>query len=291
MKKTIIILMSLIVLNTGFNVNAQEIGVEQTNVEQTSAEQITIKQEQLNSLSSYFSAGITLVFPDGTEHIEKETLLSFLQSEMVSEDGTILWNGEQIGKVASEICTRHLSGSGNLIFRTTMQSAVSVSSNNSWNIDVVRTVDALKIALVEKRGTVTAAVIKPGTNEDLYYLPSLYVEVSTGAQHLWVYKDGILIMESPVTTGKADSQTNLGVHKVSLMQTNRILMGVGYALPVSYWMKFNSDSEGFHDATWRNDFGTTDWLADGSHGCVNMPLDKAGILYSLIKVGTPVIIY
>ena len=51
------------------------------------------------------------------------------------------------------------------------------------------------------------------------------------------------------------------------------------------------DAEGFHDATWRNEFGTTDFQQNGSHGCVNMPVDKIAQLYHIVTVGVPVIIY
>ena len=48
---------------------------------------------------------------------------------------------------------------------------------------------------------------------------------------------------------------------------------------------------GFHDASWRSDFGRDIYKASGSHGCINMPRNKAEKLYQILPTGTPVIAY
>lgn len=48
---------------------------------------------------------------------------------------------------------------------------------------------------------------------------------------------------------------------------------------------------GFHDADWRNEFGQEIYKTSGSHGCINMPPEKAEELYQILQVGTPVIAY
>ena len=48
---------------------------------------------------------------------------------------------------------------------------------------------------------------------------------------------------------------------------------------------------GMHDATWRSSFGGTIYKTKGSHGCINMPYEKAQELYGYIEKGTPVICY
>ena len=253
--------------------------------------QESIKQKQLLDLDYYFNLGVTINFPDGSEYLDQTVLKTFLQEGMVSENGDVLWNEEQIRSKISEICSRHLSGNNNLLFKTTLKTSMIIPASMPWATDVVGTINEVKEALHEKRGIVTASIVKADTSESLYYLPSLYAEVSIQSQHMWLYKDGVLILDSPVTTGKFGSETNIGVHKIELMQTNRILRGPDYALPVNYWIRFNSDAEGFHDATWRNEFGTTDFQQNGSHGCVNMPVDKIAQLYHIVTVGVPVIIY
>ena len=61
-----------------------------------------------------------------------------------------------------------------------------------------------------------------------------------------------------------------------------------YETPVAYWMPFNRGI-GFHDATWQSSFGGNRYLSHGSHGCINMPKDKAAALYDLIPEACPVI--
>ncbi len=118
-----------------------------------------------------------------------------------------------------------------------------------------------------------------------------FVEVSTEFQHLWYYKDGQLLFDCPVTTGKKGHETNIGIQKIKNKARNATLVGPDYRSFVKYWMGFNKDGEGFHDASWRKKFGTTTYLRDGSHGCVNMPEEYAVMLYNNIEVGCMVYIY
>ena len=53
-----------------------------------------------------------------------------------------------------------------------------------------------------------------------------------------------------------------------------------------------SDDEGdsgFHDASWRSKFGGTIYQYSGSHGCINLPVDKAKLLYEKVYKGMPVL--
>ena len=47
-------------------------------------------------------------------------------------------------------------------------------------------------------------------------------------------------------------------------------------------MPFNGGI-GFHDASWRSKFGGTIYQYSGSHGCINLPVDKAKLLYEKYK--------
>ena len=48
---------------------------------------------------------------------------------------------------------------------------------------------------------------------------------------------------------------------------------------------------GMHDASWRDEFGGDIYQNEGSHGCINLPTDKAEELYGYVEIGTPVVIY
>ena len=48
---------------------------------------------------------------------------------------------------------------------------------------------------------------------------------------------------------------------------------------------------GFHSASWRNSFGGSIYINNGSHGCVNLSEASAKQLYSLVEKGDPVVTY
>lgn len=55
-------------------------------------------------------------------------------------------------------------------------------------------------------------------------------------------------------------------------------------------MPFNGNI-GMHGGYWRTSFGGTIYKANGSHGCVNLPLSVAKTVYENINAGTPVLCY
>jgi lipoprotein-anchoring transpeptidase ErfK/SrfK len=115
-----------------------------------------------------------------------------------------------------------------------------------------------------------------------------YADVNLTTQKMIYVKDGMLILESDVVTGAPSMRTPTGTFKVSRKLSPTVLVGPGYAQPVTYWMQFTSNGVGFHDATWQSRFGGDWYVSHGSHGCVNMPMAAAKELYSVISVGDTV---
>lgn len=119
-----------------------------------------------------------------------------------------------------------------------------------------------------------------------------YVEVSIGAQHMWYYKDGNIVLETDFVSGDPTrgNATPTGVYKLKYKDKNVVLKGSDYETPVSFWMPFNG-GVGLHDATWRGAFGGKIYRGSGSHGCVNLPYGVAKKLYEGISPGDPVVVY
>lgn len=124
-----------------------------------------------------------------------------------------------------------------------------------------------------------------------------YVEVSIKEQKLWLYIDGRCKMRAFVVTGDPvrHYDTEKGVYSLTYKESPSTLTGVNsngsaYSSDVSYWMPFNRN-QGLHDAPWRNSFGGSEYRGNGSHGCVNCPVNVAKVLYENIEAGFPVIIY
>lgn len=119
-----------------------------------------------------------------------------------------------------------------------------------------------------------------------------YVEINLTAQHLYLYVDGKVVVETDFVSGNAsrDWDTPTGIWGMTYKTTKATLRGDGYATPVDYWMPY-AGNVGMHDATWRGEFGGNIYKRDGSHGCVNLPWGKAKEIYEYVKKGFPVIVY
>lgn len=119
-----------------------------------------------------------------------------------------------------------------------------------------------------------------------------YVEINLTAQHLFLYKDGILILESDFVSGNLSKSygTPTGTYPIQYKENDAVLIGEDYESPVKYWMPFNGNI-GLHDASWRKSFGKDIYLKNGSHGCINMPKAAAKTMFENVARGVPVIVY
>ena len=119
-----------------------------------------------------------------------------------------------------------------------------------------------------------------------------YIELSIDEQHIWVYIDGELILDSDIVTGNLSKKhdTRKGVFNLTYKTKNVTLRGPGYASFVSYWMPFDGGI-GLHDATWRDEFGGDIYKTNGSHGCVNLPYEVAKKIYENITKETPIVVW
>ena len=103
------------------------------------------------------------------------------------------------------------------------------------------------------------------------------------------------MLTSDVVTGNAEitDGTPTGTFSVTRMSTDSTLIGADYEEHVDFWIGFDQTGRiyGFHDASWRNEFGGDIYLHDPSRGCVNMPLEKITIIFNYIDLGTEVYIH
>lgn len=126
-----------------------------------------------------------------------------------------------------------------------------------------------------------------------------YIDVDLSAQHVYFYdENGKKIWDSACVSGlpTAKRATPKGVYSVNDKASPSTLTGYEngkktYETKVTYWMPFEGNAVGFHDATWQPSFGGSRYKVGGSHGCINLPYSKAQSLYSLIKVGDVVVVH
>lgn len=126
-----------------------------------------------------------------------------------------------------------------------------------------------------------------------------YCEVDLAAQHFWYYEKGKLKYECDIVSGKDTPERNTpaGIYKVWLKEKNKLLTGSTsagetWSTPTTYWNNISTFGIGLHDASWRGGyFGGTIYKTNGSHGCINMPVDAAKYVFDNVPIGTPVIMY
>ena len=117
--------------------------------------------------------------------------------------------------------------------------------------------------------------------------------VSVAEQHLWYYKNGKLLLSTPVITGTPKSYpTPKGTRYVRGKDTNTRLIGPTWNVHVNYWMGIDSSGYyGIHDAKWKKYFGGDVYKKDGSHGCINLPLEAMKFIFTNTALWTKVVIY
>lgn len=125
-----------------------------------------------------------------------------------------------------------------------------------------------------------------------------YVELSIQDQHMWCYVDGDLLFDTDVTTGTdsiPNHRTPTGMFMTMDWNTEYTMHG-SYGTAFShYFIRLTPQGVGIHDASWRSVYGGTEYLNNGSHGCINTPYDKVKLFYDTLyprgSYHVPVIIY
>lgn len=119
-----------------------------------------------------------------------------------------------------------------------------------------------------------------------------YVEINLTAQHLFLYKEGKLVIESDFVSGNhaRGFDTPTGAYGITYAQKDATLRGDNYETPVSYWMPF-AGNVGMHDASWRSQFGGSIYKTAGSHGCINLPQSVAKVIFENVSKNYPVLVY
>lgn len=186
---------------------------------------------------------------------------------------------------------------------------VTVSGGTyGWNSDEQQLVTLLQEAVANKQvgeidiPTLQNAAVWTAKGEKDW---GAYCDIDLTEQHCRYYDaSGNILWESGCVTGNPNEgdATPTGVYILNAKRQNETLVGMDmdkdgepdYRSPVAYWMPFVGNFIGLHDASWQSASvftNPTAYLWAGSHGCINLPTDKAGELYNLIQVGDCVVVH
>lgn len=246
---------------------------------------------EAEKLDDVLGAHVKLDFGDRTEDIDSEKVRSFLSTDA---SGSYYIDEDKVRSYVTELAAKY-DTVGNHTFYTSIGTTVQLDGGTyGCQMDQDSTYSELIDALENKRQTTLEPVyFQKGISRAENDLGGTYVEISITDQELWFYKDGSLVVKTPVVTGnpyKNNGTPSDGVWPLEGKYRNSILKGEGYASPVDYWMPFNG-GVGIHDLQSRYYFGGTVYQGAGSHGCVNTPLAAVRLIYENIGAGIPVVVY
>lgn len=254
-----------------------------------------------SAFNGYAAMTITLRFGKHDHVIDQEEITSWLAFD---ENGAVSIDASAVKSSADSLSALHSTFSSPKEFVTHSGETVTLSNSSyGWRLDTDYAAEMLK-GYAEKKQPVTVDLTDGSEESDKWwintavsydstrYYGNTYAEVSIDGQYMWMYRNGEVVLESDVVTGMPDSEhdTPPGAYCITYMEQNATLRGEDYETEVAYWMVFTTDI-GFHDADWQWAFGDDMYIDNGSHGCVNLPIETAEELYSLVYVGMPVFVY
>lgn len=172
---------------------------------------------------------------------------------------------------------------------------VSVPKRNRVSLDIEKEIESLEI-LILSGNTLNCSPLY--LNDKSFDSLQNYVEIDISRQTVWMYYNGECIVETPCVTGQVSNgryDTPPGLFYLTYKKEDDYLDGYNadgtrYRTFVDYWMPFNGDI-GLHDLASRKKFGGDIYKTNGSHGCVNLPLDAAKTIFEHIDSSMPIIVY
>lgn len=245
----------------------------------------------MNIYNTYCKAKITLTFGEEKQVLDWSTIQNWI--DMDAENPTLL--EEPVYEYAYELAEKYDTLYYPRTF-TTSDGAVITFESSDYGYRMDKDGEAAQLiadinsnTAVEREPVYEVKGYKRNGTDDLC---GNYVEVNLTKQHLWLYKDGELVIESDVVSGlpKDERETATGVFQIPYKKSPETLKGDTWEEEVTFWMPFH-DGQGLHDAPWRSSFGGSIYQTNGSHGCVNLPYDVAETIYNTIGERYAIILY
>lgn len=268
----------------------------------SSDENLKKAAEQVNALSK---VNVTLMLGNYPAlKINKDNVLDWI---VYDDNRNISINESAVYQWAQEMADKLNTYGSEHTYTRPDGKVITVSGGpaTGWKIDTT----ALEEMIISAVNDGTQGELSiPCENEGAYYNMetgaewSRYIDVDLEEQHAYFYdENGNVIWESDFISGNVNYPTRVtptGVYAITRKATNERLYTYeeGKEKPnestVAYWMPFIGNVYAFHDAPWQPSFGGTMYRDGyGSHGCVNLPPEKAAELYDIVEVGTVVVVH
>lgn len=228
-----------------------------------------------------------------TVNIPKETLASWLKYS----DGEVTVDETALTDYVTKLGEKYNTYNKPQTLASTKRGQVEVPFGTyGWSIDVDQEAAALKKAILAGKDFTRTPIVNGPGDASKPRIDGTYIEVDLTNQHMWLYKNNALVLDTDIVSGKPKSPTPTGIYYVWSKERNATLRGNNddgskYASPVSYWMPIDWTGVGIHDSNWQPAYGGTLYETIGSHGCINTPPSVMGTLFDDVEVGIPVLVF
>jgi len=251
-----------------------------------------------DKMNSYLGAEVVYDFHPHEEVVDASVIATWIS---VNNKMKVKFSDEKMKEYLAELGKKYDTWGKDRTFTTATGNVVTIKGGAyGWLLNEAEEYEQLKKDIKSgkkiEREPIFHSYAKAVEHTDTDW-GNTYAEVDLTNQRMYFIKDGEVVLKSDVVTGKPSTgcATPQGIYSLTYKTRDAVLRGERdengepeYETPVAYWMPFNGGI-GFHDATWQSSFGGSRYLTNGSHGCVNMPKDKAAKLYELIPDKCPVI--
>lgn len=249
-------------------------------------------KKTLDNINAYLHTTIKYDVGEQGEILDKSRIKDWIT---VQEDYSVVFDESKVDSFVQYLASKYNTYGDVRKFKTSQGDTVKIGGGDyGWVIDKEK--EKAQILSEIKSGTTIerepvfnqTAVVKSET----YDIGDTYVEVDYTDQHMYYYEKGQLKLESDIVSGNVSFHNGSpdGIYKIVYKERDATLVGEDYESDVGCFMVF-AYNVGFHDASWRNEFGKEIYKTSGSHGCINMPEEKAEELYQILQIGTPVVAY
>lgn len=268
--------------------------------------------EQLGVLNALYDVEFTFDFGYTKETLEGKTCINWITFENDNPLEGFTVDEDQTYSYVQQLADKYDTYGKDRTFKSTTRGKMTIeqgAGEYGWQIDLQKTANMLTDLIRDG----ISAEVEPyylKTAGDFQYVgepewrtadsdySDTYIEIDLKEQHLWYYKDGRKEYECDIVSGKptAARNTEAGVYKLWYKELNKTLVGSNWAGEswstfVNYWNSVSTFGVGLHDATWHPYFGGDRYVTDGSHGCINMPLEAAKYVYDNVPLNIPVFMY
>lgn len=272
-----------------------QIQLENYQIKPTVLENDSSLTKSIEKINKIVNQSVTYSIAGETITVPKEQLADWIDYD--NEKNQVALNQEKVTNYVAALGADYNTSTNPTTFKSTKRGEVSVPAGTlSWTIQTTEETAALTADILKGDGVSRTPITQGSTTPDKPLIGNTYVEVDRQNQHMYVYKNGALVLDTDIVTGKPTTPTPLGVFYIWSKERNSTLRGTNddgspYASPVDYWMPIDWTGVGIHDSPWQSAYGGSRWQTHGSHGCINTPPAKAGQLFNAVEVGTPVIVF